>query len=106
MIKKLLCLSLVMILNINAQDDNIKDLDAYVKKMLGDSMGITSTTNSKDKLNKAKASLLANMDFDSMAKQALGRANYNKMSDQEFAEYKKDYVTYFINVYTKNIDRF
>jgi ABC-type transporter MlaC component len=74
--------------------------------MVVDSMGIRDSVNTEDKVGRAKASLLANMDFDSMAKQALGRANYNKMTDKEFVEYKKDYITYFVNVYTKNIDKY
>ena len=75
---------------------------------MADTMGLLDSPNISldDKIAKAKSSLEANMDFDSMSKQSLGRINYHKMNEKEFAEYTQDYRTYLINTYGRGVNNY
>jgi phospholipid transport system substrate-binding protein len=46
------------------------------------------------------------MDFDSMSKQSLGRSNYNRISDQQFSQYKEAYKNYLVNVYSRAVNSY
>jgi len=103
----LLLMSFIFCLNVNAED-NTQLLKDYVKQLMTDSMGMLENQNMSldEKVAKAKTSLLANMDFDSMSKRSLGRGNYNKMTDEEFLQYKEAYKEYLVNAYSKTVNSY
>ena len=88
--------------------DNTQALKDYIKQLMTDSMGMLDNENLSldEKVSKAKASLIQNMDFDSMSKQSLGRSNYNRISDQQFSQYKEAYKNYLVNVYSRAVNSY
>jgi phospholipid transport system substrate-binding protein len=86
--------------------DNTQDLKDYIKQLMTDSMGMLENQHMsiEEKVAKAKTSLTDNIDFDSMSKQSLGRANYNKINDKEFVDYKEVYKNYLVNAYSRNVN--
>jgi phospholipid transport system substrate-binding protein len=107
--QRLIILSICLIpITSHSVEDNTEDLKNYIRQLMSDTMGLLDSQNISldDKVAKAKSSLEANMDFDSMSKQSLGRINYNKMNEAEFSEYKQAYRAYLINAYGKGVNNY